>query len=94
MREQVLRGRKLRLLVPEDRQRNQRYRDDPQDNVFAAVLFFCHKREYSIPQSLTQLQRCFSRLSNGLAGSCGVRSRSPLVTGELDNLPQMHRIDA
>ncbi len=46
-------GRNL-LLVPEDRQRNERNRDDPQNDVFAAtfLFFLSHKRNtaYLKPQ--------------------------------------------
>jgi hypothetical protein len=33
-----------RLHVPEDRQPHEEHGDDPQNDVFTAVLFFCHRR--------------------------------------------------
>jgi hypothetical protein len=50
-------GGKNLLLVPEDRQRNECNRDDPQNDVFAATFFFFlgHKEEYSIPESRFQV---------------------------------------
>src|SRR5438309_7533786 len=40
----ITKGRlRLGLLVPEDRQRKQRNGDNPENNVFTAVLFFCHR---------------------------------------------------
>lgn len=40
------------LLVPEDRQRHQRYRDDPENDVLAATffLFIGHKRNTAYPK--------------------------------------------
>jgi hypothetical protein len=43
-------------LIYKNRQRYQRSRDDPQDNIFAAAaFFFCHKRRYSIPEIALQV---------------------------------------
>jgi hypothetical protein len=48
-------GRLKLLLVPEDCQGNQGDRDDPQNDVFAAILFVCHKSQYSIPEITVQV---------------------------------------
>lgn len=55
------------LLVPEDRQRNQRDGDDPQNDVFAAVFFFffCHKKSVQhTPNSGSSVQQ-ISSVTNG-----------------------------
>jgi hypothetical protein len=57
-REIVTAARELfRLHVPEDRHPNQDDGDDPQNNVFAFVLFVGHKQKYTTPQSTVQVPR-------------------------------------
>jgi hypothetical protein len=38
-------GALARLLIPVDGQGDQDYRNDPQNNIFASILFFCHRVE-------------------------------------------------
>jgi hypothetical protein len=52
-----LRGKLSRLHVPEDCQGHQRDRDDPQNDVFTAVFFFCHEKEYTTPEFAVQVPR-------------------------------------
>ena len=37
------------FLVPEDRQRYERNRNDPQHDVFTAILFVRHGKQYTTP---------------------------------------------
>src|SRR5580692_11930843 len=74
--------RKLsRLVIPEECQRNQGDGDDPQHDVFTAVLFFGHIRKYSIPQVPLQVQPIFPRLVTALVRlltpSCNLSALPP-----------------
>jgi len=46
-----------RLVIPEECQRDQGDSNDPQNDIFTAVLFFGHKVQYSIPQVSVQVSR-------------------------------------
>jgi hypothetical protein len=47
-----------RMLVPEDCHGDQNYRDNPQHNVFAAILLFSHVRKYSTDTDSVQVFLC------------------------------------
>jgi hypothetical protein len=59
------------LLVPEDGHGNQDDGDDPEDDVFAAVFFVCHKRKYSITEIGVQVLREIPHEFQDLGGAAG-----------------------
>ena len=63
------------LLVPEDGHGNQDDSDDPEDDVFAAVFFVCHKRKYSITEIGVQVPREIPCEFQDLGGTAGVPAR-------------------
>src|SRR6266536_1133300 len=76
-------AREKLLLVPEDRQRNQDDRNDPQNDVFAAAFFFCHKSSTAYLKSRFKCRADFPCSRSGL--------RRPLIAGELHDLAQVDR---
>src|SRR5579871_1870728 len=81
-----------RMLVPEDRQSNQDYRDNPQHDVFASVLLFCHRGKYSTLRRLVQvLPWCILEYPALVTGGGRVL---PLVAAKLDDFADLHRLGA
>ena len=77
-RQSLLAPKKL-FLVPEERQRYQRDRDDPQHDVFAAILFLSHTKKYSTPALTVQVPR---RILTTHQGSSGFAAASRLGADE------------
>src|SRR5579871_89559 len=52
-------GSKRLTLIQKNSQSNQRNRDDPEDNVFTALFFVSHRRQYTTPEIAVQVACSF-----------------------------------